>query len=86
MPFVGFFIARLFHFPSEIAAGIILIGCVPSGLASNVMSYLARANLALAVTISATTTLLSPLITPLLMNGSGDSLSRSTSGKWCWTS
>ncbi len=71
MPFVGFFIARLFHFPSEIAAGIILIGCVPSGLASNVMSYLARANLALAVTISATTTLLSPLITPLLMKWLG---------------
>jgi BASS family bile acid:Na+ symporter len=67
MPMVGWSIASLFSFPSEIAAGIILIGCVPSGLASNVMSYLARANLALAVTISAVTTLLSPLITPSLM-------------------
>jgi BASS family bile acid:Na+ symporter len=71
MPLVGFTIARIFNFPSEIAAGIILIGCVPSGLASNVMSFLARANLALAVTISSVTTLLSPFITPLLMKWLG---------------
>jgi len=71
MPLVGFTIASIFNFPAEIAAGIILIGCVPSGLASNVMSFLARANLALAVTISAITTLLSPLITPILMKWLG---------------
>ncbi len=67
MPLVALAIAGIFSFPPEIAAGIILIGCVPSGLASNVMSFLARANVPLAVTISAITTLLSPLITPLLM-------------------
>jgi bile acid:Na+ symporter, BASS family len=67
MPVVGFGIANLFSFPPEIKAGIILIGCVPSGLASNVMSYISRANLALAVTIGAISTLLSPLLTPLLM-------------------
>jgi len=71
MPLVGFTIAKIFNFPPEIAAGIILIGCVPSGLASNVMSFLARANLALAVTISAVTTLLSPFITPFLMKWLG---------------
>ena len=71
MPLVGFGIAHIFNFPPEIAAGIILIGCVPSGLASNVMSYLARANLALAVTVGAISTLLSPLITPLLMKWLG---------------
>ncbi|MFH0841573.1 MAG: bile acid:sodium symporter family protein [Bacteroidota bacterium] len=71
MPLVGFTIARIFNFPPEIAAGIILIGCVPSGLASNVMSFLAKANLALAVTISAVTTLLSPFITPVLMKWLG---------------
>jgi len=71
MPLVGFTIASLFNFPAEIAAGIILIGCVPSGLASNVMSFLARANLALAVTISAITTLLSPFVTPILMKWLG---------------
>lgn len=67
MPLVGFGIANIFDFPPEIKAGIILIGCVPSGLASNVMSYIANANLALAVTIGAISTLLSPVITPFLM-------------------
>jgi BASS family bile acid:Na+ symporter len=67
MPLVGFTIASIFNFPPEIAAGIILIGCVPSGLASNVMSFLAKANLALAVTVGAISTLLSPFVTPLLM-------------------
>jgi bile acid:Na+ symporter, BASS family len=67
MPLIGFTIAGIFHFPPEISAGIILIGCVPSGLASNVMSFLAKANLALAVTIGAISTLLSPFLTPLLM-------------------
>jgi len=67
MPIVGFSIASIFNFPPEIAAGILLIGCAPSGLASNVMSYIAKANLALAVTLAAIATLLSPLMTPLLM-------------------
>ena len=67
MPLVGFGVAHIFKFPPEISAGIILIGCVPSGLASNVMSYISGANLALAVTIGAISTLLSPFVTPLLM-------------------
>jgi len=71
MPLVGLTIAKIFNFTPEIAAGIILIGCVPSGLASNVMSFLARANLALAVTICAVTTLLSPFATPFLMKWVG---------------
>lgn len=72
MPLVAFSISRIFNFPPEIAAGIILIGCVPSGLASNVMSYIANANLALAVTIGAISTLISPFVTPLLMKMLGD--------------
>jgi len=71
MPLVGFCIAGIFRFPPEISAGIILIGCVPSGLASNVMSFLAKANLALAVTVGAISTLLSPFVTPLLMKWLG---------------
>lgn len=67
MPLVGFFIAYLFDFPPEIAAGIILVGSSPSGLASNVMSYLAKANLALSVTMTAAATLLAPIMTPFLM-------------------
>lgn len=67
MPIIGFSIASAFNFPAEIAAGILLIGCAPSGLASNVMSYIAKANLALAVTLAAIATLLSPVMTPFLM-------------------
>ncbi len=67
MPFLGITIATIFGFPPEIAAGVILIGSSPSGLASNVMSYIARANLALSITITAITTIISPFMTPMLM-------------------
>lgn len=67
MPLVGFAIAQTFYFPPEIAAGIILIGCSPSGMASNVMTLIARGNLALSVSITAVATLVSPIVTPLLM-------------------
>lgn len=67
MPLVGWLLTRVFPFPPEIAAGVILIGSCSSGLASNVMAYLARSNLVLSVTVTAITTLLAPLLTPLLM-------------------
>jgi len=67
MPFVGWALTKVFSFPPEIAAGVILIGSCPSGLASNVMSYLAKANLALSVTLTAIVTLMAPLMTPLFM-------------------
>lgn len=67
MPVLGFAIATLFGFPAEIAAGVVLVGSSPSGLASNVMAYLAKANLALSVTLTAVSTVLAPLMTPLLM-------------------
>jgi BASS family bile acid:Na+ symporter len=67
MPSLGFILSRISNFPPEIAAGIILIGCSPSGLASNVMAYLSKANLALSITITSITTLIAPFMTPLLM-------------------
>jgi BASS family bile acid:Na+ symporter len=67
MPMLGYTLANIFNFPKEIAAGIILVGCCPSGLASNVMSYLSKANVALSVSVTAVSTLLAPLLTPLLM-------------------
>ncbi|MEN9885238.1 MAG: hypothetical protein RLZZ420_2455 [Bacteroidota bacterium] len=67
MPLVGYILAKLTGFPPEIAAGIILIGCSPSGLASNVMCYLAKANLALSLTVTSITTLIAPVVTPFLM-------------------
>lgn len=67
MPLVGFAIAKTFGFPPEVAAGVILIGCVPSGLASNVMNYIAGSNLPLSVTITAFATLAAPVMTPIWM-------------------
>ena len=67
MPLMGLLLTKIFHFDAEIAAGIILIGSCSSGLASNVMVYLARANLVLSVIVTAMATLAAPFLTPLLM-------------------
>ncbi|MDV3130196.1 bile acid:sodium symporter family protein [Mycobacterium sp. 21AC1] len=67
MPVAAFILVQFAGLPKEVGLGVILYGCVSSGLASNVMSLLARANLALAVTITAMSTIASPLMTPLLM-------------------
>ncbi|QNL50755.1 bile acid:sodium symporter family protein [Olivibacter sp. SDN3] len=67
MPLLGFMLASVSKLPTEIAAGIILIGCSPSGMASNVIAYLANANLALSITITTMSTLIAPVSTPLLM-------------------
>jgi len=67
MPTMGWLLTRVFNFPLEIAAGIILIGSCSSGLASNVMAYIAKANLALSITVTAVATMVAPLMTPLLM-------------------
>jgi BASS family bile acid:Na+ symporter len=68
MPLTGYTLARLFGFPPEIAAGVVLIGSCSSGLASNVMCYLSGANLALSITLTALATLLAPLATPFWMH------------------
>ena len=65
MPLIGFALTKIFHFEPEIAAGIILIGSCSSGLASNVMAYIAKSNLALSVTVTAMTTVVAPFVTPL---------------------
>ena len=85
MPLVGLLLATLFTFPPEIAAGIILIGSSPSGLASNVMSYLAKANLALSVTLTACATLLAPILTPFLMQSLAGQLIPIDFGAMVWS-
>ena len=67
MPIIGTGLAYTFGFPPEIAAGLILVGSSPSGLASNVMAFIAKANVALSITLTAVATLLAPLLTPILM-------------------
>ena len=74
MPLLGFTLAHLFRLPPEIAAGIILIGSCSSGLASNVMCYIAKGNLALSVAITALATAMAPIMTPLWMKTLAGSL------------
>ncbi|RDY60184.1 bile acid:sodium symporter family protein [Flagellimonas nanhaiensis] len=74
MPFVGLGLTYAFNLPPEVAAGVILVGCSPSGLASNVMAYISGANLPLSLTLTAVATLLAPLMTPFLMKLLADQL------------
>ncbi|WP_280173639.1 bile acid:sodium symporter family protein [Fodinibius roseus] len=67
MPLVGISLALSFGFPAEIAAGVVLIGSCPGGVASNVMAFIAEADLALSITLTAAATMVSPFVTPLLM-------------------
>src|ERR1043166_6669924 len=67
MPLAGWLLARALHMPWELATGMIMVGVCPSGTASNVIAYLAGADVALSVTVTATNTMLAPLLTPLLL-------------------
>jgi BASS family bile acid:Na+ symporter len=67
MPLAALLIINIWNFPPEVAARIILVGACFGGVASNVMTYLAKGNLALSVTLTTFATLLSPLVTPFLM-------------------
>lgn len=67
MPLVAFGLAYLLKLPAELAAGLVLLGSVPGGTASNVMVYLARGNVALSVAMTSLSTMLAPIMTPLLL-------------------
>ncbi len=67
MPLVGLGVVMLLGLEGELAVGVILIGSVAGGVASNVMAYVAHANVALSVTMTSISTLLGPVMTPLLM-------------------
>ena len=67
MPLMGFTFAKAFGLRPEVAVGLILVGSCPGGVASNVITYIAGANVALSVTMTACSTLLSPLMTPFAM-------------------
>ncbi|VXB51564.1 putative sodium-dependent symporter [Bacillus sp. 349Y] len=69
MPLGALLIAYLLGLPDQLAAGLVLLGSVPGGTASNVMVYLARGNLALSVAMTSLSTLLAPLATPLILLG-----------------
>ena len=66
MPAAGWVIALALNLPPELAVGVILVGCAPSGTASNVMAYLAKGDVALSVAVATVSTLVAPLVTPAL--------------------
>ena len=66
MPFVAFLVTKILNLPPALAAGVILVGCCPSGTASNVMTFLAKGDTALSVTVSSFNTVLAPLLTPYI--------------------
>lgn len=66
MPLLGWSIANGFHLPNELAVGVILVSCCPGGTASNVVTYIARANLALSVLMTMCSTFAAIALTPLL--------------------
>ena len=68
MPVTALILAKAFGFEAEVAAGVVLIGSCPGGVASNLMTYLAGGNVALSVTMTACSTLVSPVMTPFLMD------------------
>ena len=67
MPLAALAIAYLLKLPPELAAGLVLLGSVPGGTASNVMVYLAKGNVPLSITMTSVSTLLAPIMTPLLL-------------------
>ena len=66
MPLLAFGLSMLFSLPPAIAVGVILVGSCPGGTASNVMTYLAKGNVALSVACTSVSTLLAPLLTPIV--------------------
>ena len=67
MPGTAWLLCKALSLPPEIAVGVILVGCCPGGTASNVMTFLARGDVALSVAVTSVTTLLAPLVTPALI-------------------
>lgn len=68
MPFLAFTISRLLNLPAGIALGLILVGCCPGGVSSNIMSYLCGGDVAFSVGMTTVSTILSPVMTPLMVS------------------
>lgn len=67
MPFIAWLLCQLLQLPTELALGVILVGCCPGGTASNVICYLAQGDIALSVAMTGISTLLAPIVTPALV-------------------
>ena len=67
MPFLAYGISTILRLPNEIAIGLILVGCCPGGVSSNIMSYLCHGDVPFSVGMTTASTLLSPLMTPMMV-------------------
>ena len=67
MPLLAWLLARVFALDEALTVGVVLVGCCPGGTASNVITYLAKGDLALSVGMTSISTLMAPLLTPLLV-------------------
>jgi BASS family bile acid:Na+ symporter len=66
LPFSGWLVSRMLQLPSEFAVGLILLACCPAGTASNLINYIGKGNVALSVTMTAVSTILAIVMTPML--------------------
>lgn len=73
MPLSGFVLAKLFQLPDQIALGLILLGSVPGGTSSNIMTYLANGDVPLSISATSVSTLIAPVMTPLILTFYGGS-------------
>lgn len=67
MPGIAWCLVKILHLPDGIAAGLILVGCCPGGVSSNIMSFLCKGDVAFSVGMTTASTLLAPALTPLLV-------------------
>ncbi len=67
MPSVAYLLTKVFHLPVEIALGILLVGCCPGGVSSNIMSFLCHGDVAFSVGMTCASTMLAPVVTPMLL-------------------
>ena len=67
MPLIAWVLCLVFQLPTELAVGVMLVGCCPGGTSSNVMTYLSKGDVALSVGMTACTTIMAPVVTPALV-------------------
>lgn len=67
MPLMAWSLARIFNLDEALTVGVVLVGCCPGGTASNVITYLSKGDLALSVGMTGVSTLIAPIVTPLLV-------------------
>lgn len=67
MPLIAFVLVKVMNLPPGVAAGLLLVGCCPGGVSSNIITFLSRGDVAFSVGMTTASTLLAPVMTPLLM-------------------